>query len=121
MSVTFGIRGEKLDYDDPNVWDRIVNLSNSNAVDVLSAVGLPSGSQDGDLYGEVRGRDLVAKCDKALNGGIDDGAIEATEDCTPGRAKVVYCGRRKGYLSEKLNLLRELGLRAGDIGVVTWG
>ena len=116
MSVTFSIRGTKVDYENPEPGT-YVNLANGNAARVLEALGL----LDGELCGEVRGTNLVYLCDRALSSNTEDGGTPDVVDATPGSAKVVYFGLRPGYMAEKLNLLREMGVRAGDLGVVTWG
>lgn len=116
MSVTFSIRGIKVDYENPEPGTYI-NLANSNAREVLEHLG-----QFGDeLYGELRGTELVRLCEVALKSNIFDGGTDDLEEATVGYATVIQCGRRPGYLTEKFNLLREMGVRAGDLGVVTWG
>lgn len=116
MSVTFSIRGVEVDYDNPEPGTYL-NLSNGNAARVLEALGL----LEGELYGEVRGTNLAYLCEQALSSNTDDGGTPDVVDATPGSAKVVYCGLRPGYMAEKFNLLREMGVRAADLGVVTWG
>lgn len=119
MSVTFSIRGIEIDWENP-AQGTCLNLANGNAREVLNLLGL----DDPYLCGDVRARDLKAKCLSVL-GGMKDGSadpgyvdvVEATSGC----ATVIHCGRRPGYLTEKLNLLLAMADRAGDIGVITWG
>lgn len=116
MSVTFSIRGVEVDYDNPEPGTYL-NLSNANARLVLQRLGLASE----DLYGSVRGEALIRLCERALKNNQDDGGTPDVEESAPGLATVIYGGQRPGYFSEKFNLLREMGVRAGQLGVIIWG
>ena len=94
-----------------------LNLSNSNAFEVGTALGLDMA----EGYGQVRARALALACERYLAGDHPDPARETRYEAAEGRATVVHCGRRSGYVAGRVRELLSLARRAGDLGVITWG
>jgi hypothetical protein len=118
MSVTFYISGK----DDSLTQLQhgcALNVNNVNACELIEALGLDVVSPH-DLIGEIRGRDLKARCLKALAGPRDDSAIEQIESVGAKGSRVIECGRRPGYVTEKLQAMLRLAEAAGDLGIVVW-
>lgn len=92
-----------------------VNVSNANAGTLLRALGLYE--QGGDLTGALSGEEFASKVIQARvltpqDAGVPAMAYGAVQDC----------GRRPGYIQERLDQLQEIANFAWDKGVaVTWG
>ena len=99
----------------------MVNLCNTNARDVINAIGLDlePGVDPQYLYGQVSGRRLALLCKQA--GVHNDPALEAVEQGNKGGVRIITCGRRAGYLEETIGRLAKLAALAGDIGFINWG
>ncbi|WNZ66213.1 hypothetical protein QEG98_42095 (plasmid) [Myxococcus sp. MxC21-1] len=108
MSVSFFVSG---DADE-------LNVSNSNARDLLSWLGYHQAAA-GDLYGELPARDLAARCRRRLWPEVRnlDPAIAPVVERLPGEPLFFQCGRPEGYLRDRTEQLLALAERAGD-GVV---
>jgi len=115
MSVTFSVMGIRPDYVSGEGY---VNMSNTNARDILSALGLDYE----DLCGDMRGRDFRKLCESALaksQPGDEPRAIVITR--SPIGGTFIECGREDRYVTTRLQQLLEVAKSAGDIGVVAWG
>jgi hypothetical protein len=103
MSVTFYSDNRELE----------LNVNNSNACALLSALDIAP-----DYCGAIVGVELAARADAALRvlSEIDglDSAIPSYEDRAPGMCTMIECGRRDGYMTDRLTTLRKLGLDAGE-------
>jgi len=119
MSVTFGIAGIHPDYDNGTDLDLEINVSNGNAVDILTTLGIDTK----DLYGEMRAIHFRNKCSIALKNlqRTGDPEIQSFTDVGDKGAKVIYSGRPEGYLASRIDSLLKLTEKAGDIGVIFWG
>ena len=94
-----------------------LNVSNTNAVDLLVALCLPvdslCGSEDAGAF-----RDMVLRA-IALHDGGD--AIAPSTWRGEGGATIIDCGRREGYILEKLQALLKVADSAAEFGVpVQW-
>ena len=97
------------------------NLSNANAADLLNALGLPYDVNAEPMpLGALSG--LVTA---ALRRHLDKRSPElpTMTDRTPGKMTVVYCGRREGYIEERLGDLATLIQHGRAIGAthIGWG
>lgn len=85
--------------------DAIINMTESNVMAVLTALGFNS-----DLEGPLPSpQEFWAACERYLTSDIAclvDSGAEAVEIRTNG-ATIVECGRRPGYITEKVTLLRD--------------
>jgi hypothetical protein len=113
VSVTFRVLGDRDD-------DNIVNVSNANARDVLNALDVP-GADAPDLCGGIAAADLARLCMIFVNSAEPDPASPGVElHGVPGRARLVECGRRAGYLRDVAGRLWRLALAAGPGGEIAW-
>ena len=105
-------------------WDFIdgpgVNVSNANAVSVLSTMGLDA--DPGCLYGTLSLTDFLGHV-LVGQGTADDGELPGSDDRTPGKARMIDCGRREGYMSDVMGRLADLCAQADSMGAtkITWG
>ncbi len=92
-----------------------LNVSNVNGSEILNLLGIYP-----EPVGSIRGRDLLARCDRAIQSPAiqTDDALGRPES-TQGRA--ISMARRPGYLRQRLNTLRRIAIAAGDLGVILWG
>jgi len=109
MSVTFSIRGEDS--------ERQLNLSNSNAANLLEWLGYPTLAED--LYGSIPARELRTRCEKALLRPLD-GPVAQEKSIGAGGAVFIRCERWPGYLHERTDDLLKLARAAGDLGYITF-
>lgn len=95
-----------------------INISNTNARFVLDALGIQSDDLTGELAADLfLGRVLTALAIAP----VDEGTL-AYEVAGGGRAAMVMCGRRPGYLQETLTDLHEVTQWAQTHQRdVTWG
>lgn len=92
-----------------------VNMSSKNAVDVFSTLGVNLMTAD-DWAGTFDAADLYGRITLAL--GVTDESLP-TDDVTYGN--VVECGRRQGYVQDKLQELRTVVEYAQQRGrLVCW-
>ncbi len=80
-----------------------INMSNSNARDVLRVLGL----EGEDLSGSCEAEDLLGRCLIAIAVAPDAELIPYEQTGANG-AKVIDMGRAKGYIEEKLIAISEL-------------
>ena len=114
MSITFSPQTSR-----DNLWEEAsLNVSNANGLALLSAMGVEAdycGSMDAEAF---LGHVLVglATC--------DDSALEPCESMGflgMLNVRVHDMGRREGYMSDRLNVLRDIALTAQEHGLaVTW-
>ena len=104
---------------DPND-DSYVNLSNSNAREILTVLRVP-GADAADLCGEIAATDLARLCMTYINTSEPDPERPSSEPLRDvSRARLVICGRRPGYLREVAGRLWRLALEAGAGGEIAW-
>lgn len=115
MSVSFFIKGQPHDEDG-------LNMANGNAADVLEFLGYMEAAMD--LAGEMPAKDIYLRCEQALASPKIETAnkelVPFTEQGTGG-AWLVNCGRRSGYVGEKVRQLMDLARQAGDLGWICFG
>jgi hypothetical protein len=121
MSITFyaKVPGVAVDYDED---DASLNMSNSNALDLLGWLGFI----EADYCGDVMASDLAALCRRRLwpEARNVDPALPAVVDKKPGRATFVVCGRDAGYLQARttqLLTLCEKALAQNPSALIVWG
>jgi hypothetical protein len=115
VSVTFSIRGAGYDVDDEKTF---VNVSNTNARDLLIRLGLGDEPGDNELRGNRRAKDLARRCRDELTAEKknQDTGIEGFSD-----GRFHFGGRSPGLLNRRIQELLDLCERAGDLGVIYWG
>lgn len=92
-----------------------VNMSNTNAGTLLRTLGLYE--EDGDLTGALPGAEFAAKVTEARVLAPQDAGVPAMA-----YGAIQDCGRRPGYIQDRLNQLQEIANFAWDKGVaVVWG
>jgi len=112
MSVTFALRSCVTEED-------FLNVSNSNAREILGVVGVPC---EDDLCGKYLARDFEVMARRAMMRVGFDPEIPGSESKVPGRARMLTCGRPEGYVRGKLLAL--VGIcqaRASDQDEIAWG
>jgi hypothetical protein len=112
MSVFIEILGGKTDFDDQTTY---LNPSNANGRDLLRWLGYDELADMDQPYGELVASELAARCRRRLwpEARNSDPGREGGE--VPGlSARVIDCGRRPGYLEEKVEQLLHLAEKAGD-------
>lgn len=108
MSVDFSIEWNGNDED--AVWDNApgINVSNSNAAALLEVLGLPTNPWDTpEGFEYPTGQDFLGRVLLALGLVPADAGVPAHAP-NPERPNFIDCGRREGYLQERLGQLREL-------------
>ena len=106
MSVTFYSNG----------IDSEINLSNVNAARVLETLGYDLGDLTGeDTAGAFLGRVLVALAITPVDAGVPSTVSGGGNGLT-----WIDCGRREGYLQERLVQLHELAETAPSGAVISW-
>ncbi len=97
-----------------------LNLSNINASALLTYLGLPAGPA-----GDLDAQDLIVRCATIRHTGhgldalgqpdpghpIDDGGLSRL-DVDLGGPRLIDCGRRPGYLAERLAALEQIAVDA---------
>lgn len=89
-----------------------INMANSNALDFLKWVGVPF-----DYCGEIAASDLAARCRRRL-WNEERNLDPAIPPCEDGR--IIYGGRRAGYLRERTEQMLALCEKAGE-RMICWG
>jgi hypothetical protein len=118
MSITFSPRWDPRNADFPG--DNL-NVNNANAGVLFESLQL---GDHGDPYqgGEIRADELLARIAASAELDPPDLGRESSVDDEPGHATMIDCGRRPGYLQDRLLDLRRVALEAERRGVgVTWG
>ena len=100
-----------------------LNVSQDNGIDLLDALGIDSSfgvkrlDEFSRLLANARQADL-----KARKGETSPG-IATTIDAGPGRMTMIHCGRRAGYVEEKLSQLAVVVQKGRDLGAthLSWG
>ena len=97
--------------------DLSVNMANSNAADVIKALGL-----EFDYCGSIDVTDLLGRA--GLRAALPaDEPVPTSETHEAGSAHMIYCGRPEGYIADRAAGLVTLALRAREDGYTTiqWG
>lgn len=115
MSVTFTAAG--VPQDDEGWSELDVNMSNSNAATIAATLGIDLDA--GGWAGEMEARDFQGRILLALAIEPSDEGVPAHELPGPG-ARWIECGRRPGYVQERLGQLHELAQWAVDHGALIW-
>jgi hypothetical protein len=100
-----------------------MNVSNANGRDLLdtlninSSFGVKPVEDFAALLAERRQTDLLAR------NGLVSAAVPSTVDPSPGRMTLIDCGRRPGYIENRLRDLTELVQKARTLGAthISWG
>jgi hypothetical protein len=122
MSVTFVIRTATgtVSFGSPDL-----NVSNSNALRVLELLGLEQREEGEDpiLAGECGVTDFLGRVLIALALTPYDEGTPEWATTNPAGSVWVDCGRRAGYLAERLTELANLAAfaRAEEADCITWG
>lgn len=113
MSVTFALRSCVTEED-------FLNVSNSNARDILGAIGVPV--EEDELFGKARAKDFEVMTRRAMMRVGFDKEVSGRSEQNPGTCAVVHCGRPEGYLRGKLLALVEIcQARISDEDEISWG
>lgn len=95
-----------------------VNVSNSNGYAIQEALGLVP-----DYSGRIGATELRERCLVALMS--DDGkdlAVPAVESIGEGGATIIDCGRREGYMQDRISSLLEMAQMCENYGwAICWG
>jgi hypothetical protein len=92
-----------------------INMSNRNARDVLSVLGVSLDDVDAEC-GTLSAAALIERCDVALSVGFRDDGYPSV---TAGRS--TDCGRSAGYVAERVTQIRALAVACQSAGKsVTW-
>lgn len=89
-----------------------VNVSRANFQSIMVALQLDAGTE----YGTIDATDLKGRCLMAL-ALADDTALPGSDDKAPGSARFIDCGRREGYMTDRLTALLEVAEQAISLGV----
>jgi hypothetical protein len=90
-----------------------LNVSNTHAVLILGALGLDAS----DPCGEADANTLMALCALYCATSMQDLGVPSEQ-----HGNVITCGRREGYLDERIAELGRIAAVAADAGVeVYWG
>lgn len=94
-----------------------VQMSNSNAYDVLEALGYASDELAGRAEAEdIIGRATLARALLEISPEIPSGTIRGDG------ATMIYLGREAGYVNRRIEQILSLAGQAREVGVpVTWG
>lgn len=120
MSVTFYDPKNPVQYDeDYSITGGCpeLNVSNSNARDILLVLGLCDDC--GDLYGEISAKDLSVLVRRTLirlnntSNTTNNSIVPSMERGLQG-ATIYHCGRDEGYVSARLERLLELAASVSD-------
>ena len=104
-------------HGDPDAFE--MNVSNANGAELLLALGLaPDTSADPMPINAFAG--LVTA---ALRRRLDRRSpeLETVTDAAPGRATFIFCGRREGYIEDRLGELARLIQRSRAAGATHFG
>jgi hypothetical protein len=96
---------------------RDCNMSNSNARAVLSALGLPTSFEEETMLPQ----ELYAACERYLTSEIAeviDHGTDSYEDSAPGSCTMIMCGRRPGYLTDRVTQIKKLCAEAMLAGAI---
>jgi len=111
-----------------------LNVSNANAAKLLELLGLREDAEPvgeflgglplyGELAGECPGADFLGRVltATALLDTVTEDYTPPVTDTLRGGATVVHCGRRPGYLADRLAALETIARAAADGGgTVVW-
>lgn len=100
--------------------DLSINLSNMNARVVMESLGYSNDEQI--AFGDATGEDFLGRILTALALAPEDEGMPSYADEKEGQATMIYCGRRPGYLQERLEQLRALAEFSVATGrQIQWG
>ncbi len=96
-----------------------LSLSNSNGIDILLALGLTPDPAS-EPYPITRIANLVTAALRRHLGNRSPELVTCT-DAPKGRLAIVYCGRREGYIEDRLGKLAQLIQHSRAIGATHFG
>lgn len=104
--------------DEPDSFE--VNVTNANGADLLLALALtpkPSGELPIDHFAGL----VTTALRRHL--GRRSPELAETTDTAPGRMAMIFCGRREGYVEQRLGDLAALTQRGRAVGAthISWG
>lgn len=91
-----------------------VNMANTNARDVLQALGVDPEAED--WAGSFEASDLEARAMLALAFLSESPALESIAYANANGAKIIECGREAGYVQSRLAEIRALAALAAERG-----
>ncbi len=96
--------------------DKSINLSNDNASDLFTWLGLST-----EPIGHIQASDLVARCRRRLwnERRNEDAGVDSEIITQPGKATLYYLGRDPGYLRRQTERLLKVAEAAGG-NLVSW-
>lgn len=102
--------------------DTGIHMSGTNAVKTMEELGFAYNQAD-CTFEEFNAGQLLEACCKWLNSPapiIADGGVAATIENETG-VTFIHCGRRPGYLAERITEIRDAALKAIGLGGLTCG
>lgn len=125
MSVTFfpqEIKGGVYLPPSHHTFGDGINVANSNAADLLEAMGLPREAYTG---GELPIDQFINRARNYLRShvGKPSEAIPPEVEKEPGKVEIIFFGRRPGYVNEKLLALVKMAEEGKSQGatLICWG
>ncbi len=98
-----------------------INVSNANGADLLLAIGLDPYADYSPMPIDAFSAIVTAALRRRLDQRSPE--LETGIDQQPGRMTIINCGRREGYIEERLGKLAALvqQSRAADATHIGWG
>lgn len=90
----------------PEAEELEINMSSSNAAVVCGALGIDLAEEG--WCGSLPAEDFLGRVLMALAIQPSDEGVPARDDTVPGQVRWIECGRRPGYIQERLAQLHEL-------------
>jgi hypothetical protein len=102
---------------DPDAFE--LNVNNDNGADLLLAIGLDPIVEQWPMLIDAFSALLTAALRRHLD--RKSPSLGAVVDQRPGQMTVIHCGRREGYIEEKLGELAILVQRSRSAGATHFG
>ena len=104
---------------DPDAFE--INVSNANGDELLLAIGLDPSAEHPPMPIAAFSTLVTAALRRHLDQRSPE--LETVADQTPGMMTVIHCGRREGYIEERLGELAALVQRSrtADATHIGWG
>lgn len=93
-----------------------MNLANENAYELMRWLDITADLYSDDFHGEIKAKELAARCRRRLwdEPRNHDAGVDGYEQKEPGKARLIYGGRRPGYLREMVEKLLKIAEAAGE-------
>ena len=100
-----------------------INVSQANGLDLLDALGISTSCGVKPLAEFTRLLAAARQADLATRKGNISPALPTHVDAAPGRMTMIHCGRRSGYIEERLSEMSALVERGRTLGAthLSWG